>query len=221
MRYTFFALLGEETKYYSVWKIAEAACILAGFGFEGVDEQGKIIGYRGVENVDILGFDFATCIAGKSRAWNKGTQAWLERYVYRRTNNSLFATYFVSAIWHGLYPGYFVFFLSIPLLTSVERLFRAKINPLVIPTFNPRDPSSMPKGIVPTLYTIFCWTGTTISLNYFGQPFSQFSFENSMRALGSYYFIPYFACFVMYGLLSAIPTPRGNKEKSDAREKKE
>lgn len=86
--------------------------MLCGFGFEGYSEQGTSRGWNGVSNMDIIGFEFAPSIREASRAWNKGTQNWLERYVYSRTGNSLMATYFVSAFWHGFYPGYYLFFMS-------------------------------------------------------------------------------------------------------------
>jgi len=86
--------------------------VLAGFGFEGLTEDGKARGWNGVSNMDILGFEFAQSFRESSRAWNKGTQNWLERYVYTRTGNSLMATYFISAFWHGFYPGYYFFFMS-------------------------------------------------------------------------------------------------------------
>lgn len=38
-----------------------------------------------------------------------GTQRWLQRYVYFRNRESLLVTYFVSAFWHGFYPGACVF----------------------------------------------------------------------------------------------------------------
>jgi hypothetical protein len=101
-----------KAKYYSAWKVAEGSTVLAGFGFEGFKEDGSSRGWNGVSNMDIVGFEFAQSVREGSRAWNKGTQNWLERYVYTRTGNSLMATYFVSAFWHGFYPGYYFFFLS-------------------------------------------------------------------------------------------------------------
>ena len=56
-------------------------------------------------NIDILSFECATNIQSLSRAWNKRTQKWLEKYTYLRTRRSLVMTYFVSALWHGLHPG--------------------------------------------------------------------------------------------------------------------
>ena len=109
---------------------------MGGFGFEGYNKEGKPIGWKGVSNVDIIGFETAPNIQVLSRSWNKRTQGWLERYTYKRTGNSLVATYFISALWHGLYPGFFIFFMSVPLVTNIEREMKAKINPLVIPGYD-------------------------------------------------------------------------------------
>ena len=35
--------------------------------------------------MDILGFETAGHISSNTRAWNKRSQGWLERYVYMRT----------------------------------------------------------------------------------------------------------------------------------------
>ena len=86
--------------------------MLTGAGFEGFDADGNPKGWNGVSNMDILGFELAPNIRDLSRSWNKGTQVWLERYVYSRWGNSLLATYSCSAIWHGFYPGYYIFFLT-------------------------------------------------------------------------------------------------------------
>lgn len=105
------ALFITRCKYYCAWKLAEGATILTGAGFEGFASDGTVIGFDGVDNIDIIGFETAQNFRGLARSWNKGTQMWLERYVYSRTN-TLFLTYLCSAVWHGFYPGYYIFFLS-------------------------------------------------------------------------------------------------------------
>lgn len=72
--YMMIALLSERYKFYFAWKVAEGSCILAGFGFEGYDKFGEIIGFAGVENVDIMRFGLAWNLSSMSRAWNKRTQ---------------------------------------------------------------------------------------------------------------------------------------------------
>ena len=73
-----------------------------------------------------MSFHITTLTQTLSRVWNKRTQGWLERYTYLRTGRSLTATYFISAFWHGLYPGFFLFFMSIPLMTNIERLIKVR-----------------------------------------------------------------------------------------------
>ena len=103
--YLYISLVGARFKFYFVWVLAEGSSNLAGFGFEGFSVDGRTLGWGGVNNVDIMGFETSSCLQHLSRAWNKRTQGWLERYTYQRTNRSLAITYFVSALWHGLYPG--------------------------------------------------------------------------------------------------------------------
>eukprot|EP01099_Mayorella_cantabrigiensis_P000653 TRINITY_DN1286_c0_g1_i1.p1 TRINITY_DN1286_c0_g1~~TRINITY_DN1286_c0_g1_i1.p1 ORF type:complete len:135 (+),score=29.55 TRINITY_DN1286_c0_g1_i1:23-427(+) len=38
-------------------------------------------------------------------------------------------TYFISALWHGFYAGYYLFFLSSAFATWISRDFRAKVRP--------------------------------------------------------------------------------------------
>jgi lysophospholipid acyltransferase 7 len=71
------------------------------------------------------------------RAWNRTVQFWLAKFVYRRTNKAIrylhmFSRIFsafrmpytmlVSAFWHGIHPGYFLSFMTIPLCTTAEDL---------------------------------------------------------------------------------------------------
>jgi hypothetical protein len=201
-------MFGDRLKFYFAWKVAEGACVLGGFGFEGYDSAGNVKGWKGVENIDILGFELATNLQSISRNWNKGTQGWLERYTYNRTNRSLVATYVISALWHGLYPGFFMMFLSMPLMTNCERLIRAKINPYFCDGYDGFNASSYPKTIVATVYWHVCWIFTMATMNYVVQVFSMGSLENSLNALRSYYYVPHIAMFVCYAVLEMVPTPR-------------
>lgn len=54
-------------------------------------------------------------------SWNISIHNWLKNYVFlrvfRKTDKAvsftpILMTFFVSAVWHGFYPGYFVFFIA-------------------------------------------------------------------------------------------------------------
>lgn len=207
--YTYVALFAERLKYYFAWKIAEGASIMGGFGFQGFDKKtGEAIGWSGVENIHILGFELASNTQSLSRAWNKRTQGWLERYTYLRSGKSLVTTYFISAIWHGLYPGFFIFFMTIPLLTEIERLSRSKINPLVIPGFNGFDMKTYPPGLLGNLYWVFCCFMTTLVMNFMVQVFPIQSWDRCIAVLGGYHYAPFIFLFSVFIVLRILPTPK-------------
>lgn len=103
--------------------MGEGAANLSGFGFEGFNEHGTAKGWNAASSVDIIGFETAQSVRNGSRTWNQATQTWLERYVYARTGNSLVATYFMSAFWHGFYPGYYLFFMSGTIVVFCHKLY--------------------------------------------------------------------------------------------------
>lgn len=216
------ALFADRLKYYFAWKVAEGASVMGGFGFQGYDKKdsNKIIGWCGVENIDILGFEFATNVQELSRAWNKRTQGWLERYTYQRSGESLLATYFVSALWHGLYPGFFIFFMTVPINTNIQRLIKTKINPYIIPGYDNFNYSSAPNTIITKLYWFISYFFTTISTNYIVQTFSMSSLENCMIALGSYNHIGHAVLIIVYLLLEILPKPKISKSDKDTTDTK-
>ncbi|KAL6754098.1 MBOAT, membrane-bound O-acyltransferase family-domain-containing protein [Haematococcus lacustris] len=105
-----------QLKYAFAWKLSEAGLVLAGADFEGW-KDGKAVWGRAcnVHFFQLLASDSARLIPG---FWNIRTGQFLRRYVYERLTPAgrkpgfvqLLATQMVSAIWHGLYPGYMLFF---------------------------------------------------------------------------------------------------------------
>lgn len=214
-RWTLFmiSMFAERLKYYFAWKVAEGASIMGGFGFEGFDKDGKEKGWGGVENIEIVAFETAPNIQTCSRVWNKRTQGWLERYTYQRTGNSLFATYFISALWHGLYPGFFMMFLTVPIMTNIERLMRAKINPLIVPGYDAFKPETYPKTALAYIYWGVCVFFAVNALNYAAMTFGMGSFERCNTALSSYKYLGHIIFVVLYILLEIFPSPKKPKKK--------
>ncbi|KAJ1417994.1 MBOAT, membrane-bound O-acyltransferase family-domain-containing protein, partial [Ochromonadaceae sp. CCMP2298] len=207
------SMISDRMKFYFAWKVAEGASIMGGFGFEGYTKEGKVVGWKGVENIDILGVETASSITVLLRHWNKRTQGWLERYTYARSGRSLVATYFISALWHGLYPGFFLMFYMLAFLTTIDRLLKAKLNPLFVPGFDGRDMSTYPKGMGGSVYWLLCIAGTQVFNNYGAQAFSMGSLENSLTAFGGHYFVPHIILLSIYLLLIVVPGPKKSAKK--------
>jgi hypothetical protein len=198
------SLLAVRQKYYFGWKNAEGAQNIWFAGFDGWDEKGESKGWETSSNVDILGFELASDVQNMSKNWNKKTSFWLTRYVYIRTGGSLFAVYSMSAFWHGFYPGYYIFFLSVPIATICDRLAKKKISPLIPPT------SSMYP-----IYSVMGTLATTITINYMILPFVLLAGTWSISAYKSFFFFGHIGCMIYYAVLSCLPTPK-KKDKTKA-----
>eukprot|EP00934_Nitzschia_sp_Nitz4_P001323 Nitzschia sp. Nitz4//scaffold101_size76361//54329//56023//NITZ4_005609-RA/size76361-augustus-gene-0.2-mRNA-1//1//CDS//3329532179//1323//frame0 len=200
MLYCWCGLLSIRAKYYFGWKNAQGANNIWYAGFEGFDEKGESKGFGGSDNMDMLAFELAPDVQMMTRNWNKKTSNWLTRYVYIRTGGNLLAVYSTSAFWHGFYPGYYFFFLSVPLLTFCDRMAKKKLSPY----FSSSRWS---------LYGIVATVSTVISVNYMILPFVMLSGEWSWAAYKSHYFFGHIGAVVYYALLSMLPTPK-KKEKT-------
>lgn len=195
MVYNVIAIYGIRFRFYFAWKIAEAAATFSGFGFEGFDEQtGASLGWKGVQNVDVYGVETASRIQTVIRSWNKRTQGWLERYVYHRSSGSLLATYLFSSVWHGFYPGFYILFFYVAVLTPIERFLKNFLSS----SSSSRSPSSTAAATTSTtsttardvLVTIICMIFTSMTFNYITTYFFLLSIERSFVFMKSYYFIP-------------------------------
>ncbi|KAH9572669.1 hypothetical protein CY35_02G163900 [Sphagnum magellanicum] len=122
--YQYLCAFTARWKYYIVWSLSETSMIISGFGFSGwtkaspsEEQQPK---WTRAKNVDILRMELPRSAVEIPVYWNIHVGIWLRHYIYERlTRNGgkagfmqLFATQLTSAVWHGLYPGYVVFFVN-------------------------------------------------------------------------------------------------------------
>lgn len=104
-------------KYYVVWWLGEGATALIGLSYNGRDAEGNVKWDR-IRMLDLLKYKLAKSIVRDAvPSWNMMSQHWLRRYVHQRFmasgcshTASRMITFVTSALWHGLYPGYFLFF---------------------------------------------------------------------------------------------------------------
>jgi hypothetical protein len=195
------AMFCSRFKYYFAWKIAEGANILAGFGFGGVDDKTGAPDWSGGENIDIVGFETGTSISGVSRAWNLKTQSWLERYLYARSGGSLVCTYVVSAFWHGVYPGYYLFFLGFATATAAQRKLKAFLEPYA-------------KTLPAPLWTGLCMATTSLVANYLACAFQLLDLDRTIALWRSFYFLPHVGLLIALFVLpkQARAKPAAKKE---------
>mmetsp|Transcript_7387 Transcript_7387/g.18062 ORF Transcript_7387/g.18062 Transcript_7387/m.18062 type:complete len:498 (+) Transcript_7387:235-1728(+) len=191
---------GSRQKYYFGWKNAEGAQNIWHAGFDGWDKDGKEIGWETSNNMDIISFETAPNTSIATRSWNKKTSGWLTKYVYMRTGGSLGAVYAMSAFWHGFYPGYYIFFLSMPIATFCDRMAKKKISP----HFSDAHLS---------LYGITCTITTIVILNYMIVPFTMLAGSWSIAAYKGFFFYGHILSIIFYAILTMLPSPPKKEKK--------
>jgi len=163
-------------KYYFGFKIAEGAAMMGGLGHS----DSNIEKWDGMTNMNILQFELSQSYRDSSISWKIKTSLWLRRLVYDRLppKINLYTVYFLSAFWHGFYPGYYMFFLTIGILTGVHRIIRATLRPRAI-AMGPT---------VKIIYDVLGWVVTIGTRDYFILSFVLLEFSASIRLYRAMYF---------------------------------
>ncbi|CAA0820529.1 Lysophospholipid acyltransferase 1 [Striga hermonthica] len=172
-------------KYYFIWSISEASIIVSGLGFSGwKDSNPPEPRWDRAKNVDILGVELAKSSVQLPLVWNIQVSTWLRQYVYERLIQKgkkpgffqLLATQTVSAVWHGLYPGYLMFFVQSALMIAGSRVIY-------------RWQQASQVALVKKLLDLFNFAYTLLVLNYSAVGFMVLSLHETLTAYRSVYYI--------------------------------
>ena len=144
-------------RFYSAWLTAECSFISLTLGAYDDDlkpqsghgptikaadgNEPKHFSFNTIKNIDPYGCDFTPTVRLGMRNWNMGVQWWLANYVLKRWPTSLSqfrvtAVMGVSAYWHGIDPGFFGAFLTMPLVMMAEDLLGSVIKKRLPPTLH-------------------------------------------------------------------------------------
>ncbi|KAL1112399.1 hypothetical protein V6Z11_D02G123700 [Gossypium hirsutum] len=183
---TFRALVqAARWKYYFIWSISEASIIISGLGFSGWTESSPPKPkWDRAKNVDIPGVELAKSAVVLPLVWNIQVSTWLRHYVYERLITKgkkpgffqLLATQTVSAVWHGLYPGYMLFFVQSALMIAGSRVFY-------------RWEQATNMGLVKKALVFINFAYTLLILNYSAVGFLVLSLHESLALYGSVYYV--------------------------------
>ncbi|TYG79313.1 hypothetical protein ES288_D02G129100v1 [Gossypium darwinii] len=172
-------------KYYFIWSISEASIIISGLGFSGWTESSPPKPkWDRAKNVDIPGVELAKSAVVLPLVWNIQVSTWLRHYVYERLITKgkkpgffqLLATQTVSAVWHGLYPGYMLFFVQSALMIAGSRVFY-------------RWEQATNMGLVKKALVFINFAYTLLILNYSAVGFLVLSLHESLALYGSVYYV--------------------------------
>lgn len=206
-------------KYYVAWYLGEASAINAGFGHSGIDPKTNKHQWKQVEQAKMFSVEFGTNMYSMVNLWNMSVSRWLRNYVYCRigrkpepgkrinTTPNTFATFAVSAFWHGFYPGYYLFWLSAALLSEIGKELHRKIRPRVY-----RDGRA--PFIVNVVYKLVGWLLTHFALNYSAVGFVLLSWTDTVAVYNRLSWGGHIAFLLTYLMLAyLVPRPRHSAAK--------
>ena len=134
---------------------------------------------------------------------------WLKHYIFMRMlpNNqkgkgiiqASMATFIISSIWHGFYPGFFVFFMAAAVVDYQAKLAGQSLYPLV--------ENWMPGWLI----YIGCYVWCYISCGYFATAFVLLSYENFHKVYASMYYIWHIVIFIAL-VISFLLLPKRSKD---------
>uniref|UniRef100_T1JBR7 Lysophospholipid acyltransferase 7 n=1 Tax=Strigamia maritima TaxID=126957 RepID=T1JBR7_STRMM len=127
---------------YIAFLMAECSCMSSGFGIYPESTKPKAgkgptdftsltdnlqelssekYSYETINNSHIFRVEFGATIRETVKYWNMSVQYWFAVYVHKRISNfRSVLTLLASAFWHGVYPGYYLCFLTIPFAMNAE-----------------------------------------------------------------------------------------------------
>lgn len=164
-------------QYYIAWKLAEATCHASCYGYY-IDEDANEH-WDGADNINIQQVEFATSMKKLIDNWNISTQRWLKHVCYdRNIHMKTLRTFLLSALWHGLYPGYYLSFFTNMYFVIAAREVRHRLRPILLSSkFCPK-----------LIYDIITWLFTISFLAYTAIPFIVLHYEKSIHIWKQLYF---------------------------------
>ncbi|KAK4758553.1 hypothetical protein SAY87_019854 [Trapa incisa] len=187
LSYQYMAGFTARWKYYFIWSISEASIIISGLGFSGWTESSPPEAlWDRAKNVDVSGVEFAKSSVQLPLVWNIQVSTWLRHYVYERLIQKgkrpgffqLLATQTVSAIWHGLYPGYIIFFVQSALMIAGSRVI-----------YRWQQAVSPKMALIKNIFVFLNFAYTIMVLNYSAVGFMVLSLHETLASYGSVHYI--------------------------------
>ena len=197
--YAYVAMVVVRTRYYFAWKMSHAAFISS-----GLTAVCPTLG----SNVDISSIEFAENVRQLTNNWNKCTNNWLKNCVYHQVydatksiTKSILTTNIVSALWHGLYPGYYLTFVTGGIFTTLGRSWYQEVYCKFISKCESR-----------WIHQSYYWSSVTVMrilISYVSLPFHLYSFSDSLMAWLRLYFVGHI--LLAFGYLNLFVVDRISK----------
>ncbi|XP_059363382.1 lysophospholipid acyltransferase 1 [Carassius carassius] len=195
LAYAFISVQAARPKFYFAWTLADAIHNAAGYGVSGVNERGEV-SWDLISNVRIWEIETATSFKSFIDNWNIQTSLWLKSVCYDRAPYyRMPLTFVLSAIWHGVYPGYYFTFITAIPITLAARSVRRNFQEFFL---------SPP--LLKICYDVVTWAATQLTVCYTVMPFLLLAVEPTLQYYRSMYFHVHVISILAMILLPSKPS---------------
>ncbi|KAL9654984.1 hypothetical protein ABK040_008772 [Willaertia magna] len=208
--HSWLSIFERRIKYYTAWYLSEMAAIVAGFGYDKTTKR-----WEKVEQADFIGVEFCTTPKELTNRWNIGVSKWLRYYVYTRVGGSrlvnLIVTFTVSALWHGVYPGYYTLWVFMAIISSVH----TKLHKILRPLLFKKSPENLWNDnlFIAVPYKILAYMTNGLCVSYFVVGFNTLTLHDTWNWYKNLYFVGHLALFMVILVLQFVKVPPTNREK--------
>ncbi|ESO84216.1 hypothetical protein LOTGIDRAFT_155546 [Lottia gigantea] len=217
-----------RTRLYIAWILSECMCMTSTLGAfpvkaesrcgqgptdltaleDSVKEEKVEYDHNTVYNLDIYGCELAPQTKDGLKAWNKSVQYWLAAYVHKRVpikSLKVSVTMAVSAYWHGIHPGYYLSFMTVPPILMAEQA--------MIKAFRTNTSVQQEK-----LFDWACWFFKMRGFDYMCMGFLLLGAGETLRYWSSIYYIAHVFTLLFFILGTVVnfikPKPKSKSKNS-------
>ncbi|XP_052865365.1 lysophospholipid acyltransferase 7 [Anopheles cruzii] len=206
--------------------LSECVCTMAGVGAypvafaskpglgptkEVTEGQEGPYDFEAVRNIDVINTERCWTFREAMKYWNMCVQYWMAMYVYKRFPSKKYrtlATLGVSAIWHGVYPGYYFCICGAPFYLPIEDLYTKLFLKDAI-------------GQRRLVLNVICWISKFFAFSYMGIAFLLLTVDKIWHYYSSVYHFGYVLWILMYGVGVLIAKQRKAAAKREERSREQ
>ncbi|XP_063713173.1 lysophospholipid acyltransferase 7-like [Symsagittifera roscoffensis] len=179
---------GPTKKAYEIYSLSTS--VTDGIGSTGgseaerkEEERETEYSFETVRNMDVVGVETMLTMQDGVRCWNMCVQWWLVQYTFKECPIKSMrkpATFFVSALWHGVRSGYFLSFMCVPLLNFSAVIFEKAFM---------KNETIQKSRVVSAIVTVISWVLTNQYWNYLNMAFYLLSGAQTLKFWSQIYFL--------------------------------
>jgi lysophospholipid acyltransferase len=204
--YMVLSMLVMRSTYYVGWKLSQSSINFSGLSYnKKLKTEDSEDNFDKIESCNLQEIELNLNPRTRIQYWNRTVHLWLKYYLFLRfinipfkpfKNNKTVAsllTFMISALWHGYYPVYFIFFFEYYMIEQVSTFLDEEYD-----LFNKIAEWNW---FFQLLYRIFLMS----VVNYFGLAFSILTVRENINYYKAFHYIPLLFLFISWLVTLILP----------------